>query len=272
MATEELWFTEWEFGGPPWDVQGARAVRAVVAAPVRAQHQDADAHHHQRARFPRAGRSGPADVHGAAAQRRPGRGARVSRRGPLGAEGANNSRAWHEAVFGWMKKYLNKRVSSPVPSSWSDSVRTAVGLIAQTDLFPRRRTPTSVRTRMARHRSKLRVDVAVVAAPGHARVDRGSPRRCWCSPRARGIVLGNHQPSRHRWSSRHRVLRRSRTCRRDRCRRRHSSSARDVAVDANQLHAAVGRLELHLRVHVADEMPPLLVRRDRLSARGTHSR
>ena len=85
LATEELWFTEWEFGGPPWSVEGARAVPAVVAAPVRAQHQDADADHHQRARFPRARRPGPADVHRAAPQRRAGRGARVSGRGALGA-------------------------------------------------------------------------------------------------------------------------------------------------------------------------------------------
>ena len=66
-------------------VQGARAVPAVVAAPVRPQHQDADAHHHQRARFPRAGRPGPADVHRAATQRRPGRSPGLSGRRALGA-------------------------------------------------------------------------------------------------------------------------------------------------------------------------------------------
>ena len=41
----------------------------------------------------------------AAAQRRARRGARVPGRGPLGAEGEQQPR-WHEAVFGWMKKYL----------------------------------------------------------------------------------------------------------------------------------------------------------------------
>ena len=62
----------------------AQAVREVVAAPVRAEHQDADAHHHERARLPRARRPGSAAVHGAARQRRPGRGARLPGRRATG--------------------------------------------------------------------------------------------------------------------------------------------------------------------------------------------
>ena len=27
LATEELWFTEWEFGGPAWSADGARELR-----------------------------------------------------------------------------------------------------------------------------------------------------------------------------------------------------------------------------------------------------
>ena len=70
------------------------------------QHQDADARHHERARLPRAGRSGAAAVHrrcAATACRAealvfPDEGHWVLK--PL------NSKRWHEAVFGWMKKYL----------------------------------------------------------------------------------------------------------------------------------------------------------------------
>ena len=67
--------------------RGAREHRQVVAAPVRAADQDADAHHHQRARLPRAGRSGSADVHRAAPPGCAVGDAGLSRRGPLGAQG-----------------------------------------------------------------------------------------------------------------------------------------------------------------------------------------
>ena len=46
LATEELWFTEWEFGGPAWSDQRA-PTREVVAAPARREDQDADADHHR---------------------------------------------------------------------------------------------------------------------------------------------------------------------------------------------------------------------------------
>ena len=88
MATEELWFSEWEFGGRPWDAK-ARAQFAKWSPHLFAhKHQDTDAHHHERAGLPRAGRSGPADVHRPAPKRRAERSARVPRRGTLGPEGA----------------------------------------------------------------------------------------------------------------------------------------------------------------------------------------
>ncbi len=86
-ATEELWFTEWEMGGVAMVRGRARKHRQVVAASLRAADEDADARHHQRARLPRAGRSGPAALHRAAAAGRAGGDDRLPRRGPLGAEG-----------------------------------------------------------------------------------------------------------------------------------------------------------------------------------------
>ena len=70
LATEELWFSDWEFGGAPWTREGPRSVRAIVPSPLREQHQDADVDHHERARLSRARRSGPSDVHRASTQRR----------------------------------------------------------------------------------------------------------------------------------------------------------------------------------------------------------
>ena len=88
MATEELWFPEWEFGGRPWDAKARAQFAKWSPHLVRAPHQNADAHHHERAGFPRARRPGPADVHGPAPQRRAERGARVPGRGALGPQGA----------------------------------------------------------------------------------------------------------------------------------------------------------------------------------------
>ena len=106
LATEELWFTDWEFGGPPWTPKARSQLRAMVAAPVRQQHQDADPRSSPTNRTIRV----PVD-----------QGLQmftVLRRNGVPSEAlvfpdeghwvlkAHNSRAWHEAVFGWMKKYL----------------------------------------------------------------------------------------------------------------------------------------------------------------------
>ena len=53
-TTDELWFDEWEHGGPPWGKR--ESVREALAAPLCPELQDADADHPQRSRFPRAGR------------------------------------------------------------------------------------------------------------------------------------------------------------------------------------------------------------------------
>ena len=67
-TTEELWFPEWEFGGPPWEKAGPLS-RAVTEQLCR-QLQDADAGHPRGARLSRSRRAGPGDVYLAAAPRR----------------------------------------------------------------------------------------------------------------------------------------------------------------------------------------------------------
>ena len=105
LATEEQWFPDWEFGGAPWTPRRGRSLRSGRRTST-PQHQDADPDHHQRARFPRACRS-------RACRCSPcfGETACPARALVFPDEGhwvlkALNSRAWHEAVFGWMKKYL----------------------------------------------------------------------------------------------------------------------------------------------------------------------
>jgi len=105
MATEELWFTEWEFGGPPW------------TSKAREQFLQWSPHlFAQNIKTPTLIITNELDFRVPVDQ-----GLQmftVLRRNGVPAEalvfpdeghwvlGANNSRAWHEAVFGWMKKYL----------------------------------------------------------------------------------------------------------------------------------------------------------------------
>lgn len=106
MATEELWFTEWEFGGKPWDAK----TRAQFAK--WSPHLFAD-----RIKTPTLIITNELDYRVPVDQ-----GLQMFtalRRNGVPAEAlvfpdeghwvlkANNSRAWHEAVFGWLKKYLN---------------------------------------------------------------------------------------------------------------------------------------------------------------------
>jgi dipeptidyl aminopeptidase/acylaminoacyl peptidase len=105
MATEELWFTDWEFGGRPWDAK-ARAQFAKWSPHLYAQHIKTPTliiTNEQDFRVPvdqglqmftvlrRNGVPSEALVF-------PDEGHWVLK--------ALNSRAWHEAVFGWMRKYL----------------------------------------------------------------------------------------------------------------------------------------------------------------------
>ena len=88
LATEELWFTEWETDGPATSA-AARASFAKMSPHRFAENiKTPTLVITERARLPRARRSGSAALHGPAPQRRAVRDARVSRRGPLGAEGA----------------------------------------------------------------------------------------------------------------------------------------------------------------------------------------
>jgi dipeptidyl aminopeptidase/acylaminoacyl peptidase len=105
MATEELWFTDWEFGGPPW------------TSKAREQFLQWSPHlFAQNIKTPTLIITNELDFRVPVDQ-----GLQmftVLRRNGVPAEalvfpdeghwvlGANNSRAWHEAVFGWLKKYL----------------------------------------------------------------------------------------------------------------------------------------------------------------------
>ena len=105
LSTEELWFTEWEFGGPPW------------TSKAREQFLQWSPHlFAQNIKTPTLIVTNELDFRVPVDQ-----GLQmftVLRRNGVPAEalvfpdeghwvlGANNSRAWHEAVFGWMKKYL----------------------------------------------------------------------------------------------------------------------------------------------------------------------
>jgi len=105
MATEELWFTEWEFGGRPWDPK------------ARAQFTKWSPHlYAQNIKTPTLIITNEQDFRVPVDQ-----GLQmftVLRRNGVPSEAlvfpdeghwvlkALNSRAWHEAVFGWMRKYL----------------------------------------------------------------------------------------------------------------------------------------------------------------------
>jgi dipeptidyl aminopeptidase/acylaminoacyl peptidase len=105
LATEELWFTEWEFGGLPWDPK-AREQLAKFSPHL----------HAHNIKTPTLIITNELDFRVPVDQ-----GLQmftVLRRNGVPAEAlvfpdeghwvlkALNSRAWHEAVFGWLKKYL----------------------------------------------------------------------------------------------------------------------------------------------------------------------
>lgn len=105
MSTEELWFTEWEFGGPPWD-EKARAQFAKFSPHL----------HAHKIKTPTLIITNELDFRVPVDQ-----GLQmftVLRRNGVPSETlvfpdeghwvlkAANSRYWHQAVFGWLKKYL----------------------------------------------------------------------------------------------------------------------------------------------------------------------
>jgi dipeptidyl aminopeptidase/acylaminoacyl peptidase len=106
MATEELWFTEWEFGGPAWDPK-AREQFAKWSPHL----------HAHRIKTPTLIITNELDFRVPVDQgmqmftvlRRNGVPAEMlvfPNEGHWVLQGAN-SRAWHQAVFGWLKKYLS---------------------------------------------------------------------------------------------------------------------------------------------------------------------
>ena len=109
-STEELWFPEWELGGPYW--KKPAALRALEPARVRRWLQDADARDPRRARLPRARRAGARDVHRAAPAGRARAPRRLPRREPLGSQagqlgalvrgGPRLARALDEGLSAWV--------------------------------------------------------------------------------------------------------------------------------------------------------------------------
>ncbi len=102
-TTEELWFPEWEFGGPPWEKPEHYRERSPSS--FVGQLQDADARDPRRARFPRSRCPGPGHVHLAPAPGRAEPLRLVPRRGALDLQ-AQNRVVWWDEVFGWLDKYL----------------------------------------------------------------------------------------------------------------------------------------------------------------------
>jgi dipeptidyl aminopeptidase/acylaminoacyl peptidase len=105
LATEELWFTDWEFGGPPWDPKARQqfakwsphlhAHKIKTPTLIITNELDFRVPVDQGLQmFTALRRSGVA----AEALVFPDEGHWVLK--------ALNSRAWHDAVFGWLKKYL----------------------------------------------------------------------------------------------------------------------------------------------------------------------
>jgi acylaminoacyl-peptidase len=107
FATEELWFPEWEYGGPPWSDRARKSFARC------SPHRSAD-----QIRTPTLVITNQQDFRVPVDQ-----GLQLFnalRRNGVESEGlvfeneghwvlgALDSRRWHEAVFGWMKKYLTR--------------------------------------------------------------------------------------------------------------------------------------------------------------------
>jgi hypothetical protein len=103
-STEELWFTEWEYGGTPWDKP--EGYQKFNPANHVENWKHADAGGPGRPRLPHPDRPGPVDLS------RPCNGG-GSTAGLIVFPNENhwvlkpaNSLQWHNEVFGWLNKYL----------------------------------------------------------------------------------------------------------------------------------------------------------------------
>ena len=105
LATEELWFTEWEFGGPPWSATARGASRSArrtcsadkIKTPTLVITNELDFRvpvDQGLQLFTALRRNGvPSE-------------ALVFENEGHWVLKALNSKLWHETVFGWMQKYL----------------------------------------------------------------------------------------------------------------------------------------------------------------------
>ena len=103
-TTDELWFDEWEHGGPPWGKRESYEKHSPHR--FAAELQDADADHPQRSRLPRADRARAFNC-----SRRSQRLGVPSKMINFPDEGhwvlkPANSAYWHREVFAWLKKYV----------------------------------------------------------------------------------------------------------------------------------------------------------------------
>jgi len=104
-STEELWFDEWEHGGPPWG-KNRGLLREALAAPARQELQDADAGDPQRPRLPRPGQRGHPAVTTLQRLGIPSRYHQLPRRGPLGAQSrATASTCTAKSSAGWRSTF-----------------------------------------------------------------------------------------------------------------------------------------------------------------------
>ena len=110
FATEELWFPEWEYGGPPWSERARKsfarcsphrfADRIRTPSLVITNQQDFRVPVDQGLQLFTALRRNGVESEGL-----------VFENEGHWVLGALDSRRWHEAVFGWMRKYL----TAPAP-------------------------------------------------------------------------------------------------------------------------------------------------------------
>ena len=109
-STEELWFPEWEMGGVAWSAAARENIAKWSPHRFAPQMKTPTLMITNELDLPRAGRSGAADVHRAAAQRVPSEMLVVPGRGPLGAEGAQQQVLARDGV--WLDGEIPEVVSS----------------------------------------------------------------------------------------------------------------------------------------------------------------
>jgi dipeptidyl aminopeptidase/acylaminoacyl peptidase len=103
-ATEEIWFTEWENGGPYYEVP---ATTRSSTRELREELEDADAGGAGRPRLPHPDRAGPGHLHRAAAPGIPSKFLFFPDENHWVLKPAN-SLLWHHTVLDWLNTYTKK--------------------------------------------------------------------------------------------------------------------------------------------------------------------